>query len=937
MNMFIGIILGILFSVASNFLMYWLLIFYEKLSGNNIIAISSNFQIPEVVIPSLIAIVTIFFTIIALSFNLSKKLPDEIIDKYILYDKILWTYLSYQTSLIILLVLIASSQWFDLYWSYVLIFDLGLSLIVTFWFFSWFVRRTNKKTIYKILENKIEKVNLTNQKDFVKNLNFSKVKIEDLGYRYRFSFENFDMKKINQINAKEWSGQLPELLITTDKEGMHHYTYFSSKPGIIDIKRNKIEKFIREHESSDDIKEIKFVKENNFVMRLQPIYEITFYLEDSDNAKNLIKQLSDIFKLKELGELEELNDWLLCMTHSRENSPKQLEEDFHFLQNILKKAITKNPGLFQSIFNSLENNFDYTLENNEKVMEQTLILIYRLKEFYIKNLPLVNFMQSTFKNILLNYSSTITSDYSTKYATSILYLSELIGFDFVRQFENEQDIQKLDNYGIIIRNTIENSYQIITNTIRSFFKNPTNYEIYLKEHMQQFINLLQFYHSDPYQYNINYHTLEVSDTAIIDKKCKIVGKSEKCKRLKIAELAFHLFYLIENKKLPLSLKDLVFDFMNHGDIYGDIDPAPFWTMNEKLHDKGVFTVPEFPREKYSLLFLFYLKQSKKEYVLPKWTIENIHLIEKLKDTTESFDYGFVNSWTKIEKDEFEQIKRELINKFNEGIKLCKKDEEDRIVKAELDDQLISNFKNSIEKHWKDNAVIRKLFEINNNYLAKLNDKPEENPENYFGFYVVFEKSYFIKDPPITWARTLESSYGISLAKNENEQIIKEIISKKNLSLLGEGVESSLNNLLDKFENKNDLVILVDFKKWKEFQSMESFTPQYKISEELTFPQTHHSFIGLYKFKNIDFSVYSFNNINALVVVDIKKIGKLVQYSPFENKEQEFYIDVAELEEDDIKKLSKTEGGKTKVKIRIAEKFRLEDIDVNAFEGHKLKD
>ncbi|GAJ22861.1 unnamed protein product, partial [marine sediment metagenome] len=60
---------------------------------------------------------------------------------------------------------------------------------------------------------------------------------------YRFSFENFNMKKINQINAKEWSGQLPELLITTDKEGLHHYTYFSSKPCIIDIKRNKIEKF----------------------------------------------------------------------------------------------------------------------------------------------------------------------------------------------------------------------------------------------------------------------------------------------------------------------------------------------------------------------------------------------------------------------------------------------------------------------------------------------------------------------------------------------------------------------------------------------------------------------------------------------------------------------------------------------------------------------
>ena len=131
--------------------------------------------------------------------------------------------------------------------------------------------------------------------------------------------------------------------------------------------------------------------------------------------------------------------------------------------------------------------------------------------------------------------------------------------------------------------------------------------------------------------------------------------------------------------------------------------------------------------------------------------------------------------------------------------------------------------------------------------------------------------------------------------------------------------------------------VLDFKKWKEFQSLASFTPHYRISEVLTFPQTHHSFIGLYKFNNFDFPVYSFNNIGLLVVIDIKKIGKLVQYSPFENKEQEVYIDVAELEEDDLKKLFKTEEGKSKVKIRIAEKFRLENIDVNAFEGLKSVD
>ena len=944
-----GILKGILCVVLFNYSLYWLIKNLMNVTNTYVYIVPFNIflstsydflvEVPTIVVPSLVAIITISFTIIALSFNLREKLPDDIIYKHILYDKMVGGYLAIQSTFVIFLLAILFSNYYNLFWSYVFIFDLGIAVIATFWFFTWFIDRTNKKGIYKKLGTQIDKRFFDEKEDSLKGLdNIPNIQIKDLGNSYLFKFTNFNKKKVPQVNAKSLNQkEIPELLLTTDKEGIH-YIHFASRAGIVKIDENKLKKFVTKYKDSSNFNYLIFPKKNNFILGMQGIYEFVFCLEDADEIKELTRMLSDIFTLTESEEIDEINDWLLCLNHSRTKNPKEIEDDFGFLEIILKKAIETNLGLFQLIFNTLERNFDGTLKNNEKVMSQTIFLIYRLRSSFMKNLPLVLYMQSTFKNIILSYSFTLDKTYSKRYATSVLYISEFIRYEFMDTFEQEQNIKKLEIYKQIITNNIDTNHQIVRNTIRSFSKNPIDYEIYLKEHMQQFISTLEIYYEDPYHYNSNYYNMPDTEREIIDKKCGIVKEANGFLRLKITDLAFQMISLIENNKLPFSLKGLVFDFIQYGDIYENTDPAPFWFMDEKLHPSGAYTVPQFPKEKYILIYLFYLKSIEKPYIFPKEEFKNLHLIEELKKTLELFKYEYVTGWIKIERKDFNQIKKELIPKFDEGIKKCNEDEKNKIADAKIEDKLITNFKTSVVKHWKENAFMRRLFEINNNYKKQTKKKPKTNSYASFGYYFIFEKSYFIKNPPVSWgARTVGSSYGLNLARSEDEKILNDIISKKKLLEIEGSIENSLKTLLGNFKDTKHLIIFVNTKQEDKIYNSKFFESRYKMSErDLKEMEKHRSFIGFFEYNATQIPVYQLTKIDVLLIVDIKKIGKLVQYGPYKDIDEELYVEVSELEQKDKKSLSKSEKRETKIKIRIAEKFRVEDIDKSAFEGYTIK-
>lgn len=895
-------------------------------------------QIPAITISVLIALMTIFFTIITLSFNLNSKFPDKIIYKYIIYNKRVTTYLSVLAGFLLTQVSILLLNLYNNYWSLVFLFDI---IVVIFWtisFFYWFIKITNKKGIFAILEDNVESKHLKNNSKppiFDKLPDFDSAVSGDY---HTIKSKIFDSKKIPAKPPQIMTNHSnPFTLAYDEKEGMQHFS-FSPTTGIAKVDYKKLNKLLKEN--SEIISYGILISDGAFVSRLNLLNKICFYTEDEIKLKELIRAFSEITQVIEPEEIEEINDWLLFLDHSRRINPKEIEDDFDFLKEVLKKAIACNQlHIIRLIFDTLERNFDINRENNDKILEQTISLIYKLKSMLSNNFNMLQFIQSKFKSIIINYSHTLSNKYSPRYATAILYLSEFIRFDFMTSFENEGNIKNLEKYNFVLTDNIECGNQILTNTINLHFEDTRIYEKYLKEHMQQFISILQFYYDDPYHYDYNheYHSLKTDVKKLIDTKTAIIKTLKKTQRIKITDAALHLLYLIENETVSSKLINLVFDFMKFGNIYEyglSADPSPWWVMDEKLHSDGAFMVPKFPSEKYITYYLIYAEFNNYKIEPTELKYHQVHFIEELNKTIEATTYADITKWIDIPEEKFNEIKQKLGKSFLEGIEKCNNDEKNIVINSDIDKDLVNEFEKKLITYWDERSIIRRLFKSAGNYEQKLNKKPSTTANKSFGFYFIFEKSYFMKNPPVPWARTVESDYGINLAKSENETILREIISKKRLRTTKDTLEISLNKCITKLANKDSLVIILGSHQRENLLKTASFVHKYQMAYSPKDPKQWF-YEGIYKFMKLKIPVYIFD-VDATLVIDLKNIAKLVQYSPYGNSTKEIYVEVSALEENDTKNLDKLESPKSKVKVRILEQFRIEKINKNAFCGYSLK-
>ncbi|GAA0735333.1 hypothetical protein [Clostridium oceanicum] len=177
----------------------------------------------------------------------------------------------------------------------------------------------------------------------------------------------------------------------------------------------------------------------------------------------------------------------------------------------------------------------------------------------------------------------------------------------------------------------------------------------------------------------------------------------------------------------------------------------------------------------------------------------------------------------------------------------------------------------------------------------------------FGINTFFDKSAFFDDDiePYFQFRGLDDAFnfGRSIIEGENKTIIKkmnelvDIIDKSEFENYLDGVEDisklifiSVNNAAyDFFERKFDNNKYIP--KWhREFGENNAK----KYSKEIT---------GIYKHKNYNIPVYNVfcdKNEFEIFIVDISKIGKMIQYSPIENEKDQsevfnyFTIDVQEI-------------------------------------------
>jgi len=950
-----GTSIGIIITV----ILYGLLAHFVEISGNHLQFIITliildkkvNFDlilpfnteivniIPSIVIVSIITIVSIFFMIISLAFNFRKKFSDYIVDKWIINTPEVGSYFGIQIGFVLALSAVLLN-FYDMYWACVFLIDLIISISLTLWFFLWFLIRSNKKGLFKELQKNIEETYVTDTKSHLENkLNrISEIEVKESGNYYQINFKKQEGKNKNLPKATESKHNTPTEAIITDKV-IKEKIIFAPSNAIVKIDENKMVRIIKQFKETEDIVNIILIKNNQYTRRSNPthIIHITDEFEKSEKINQLLEQLFEATEFIDFKDIEALSDWLQIVSQSRENDPNELEQDFEFLKNISINSINKNPSLFYTILDILEQNFDENLSNNEKMMQQTIGLIYSLKKEFTKNLQMLRYVQQKFYTMLQNYALTLDKNFSRRYATAGLYIAEFIRFEILKNFESEKNIDVIQVYKSALLENIDIGFRLLETDLFLFFKQPKHYEIYLKDHIQQFISTLQFYSEDPYHYDKNYYKQADSEKQVIDAKCQVVKETKQVLKSRITELCYRMFYLIENKKLTKNLKELVFDLMQYSNIYAELDSAPFWSLEHKLHPEGAFTVPKLPKERYILFYLFYQKVKEMPFSLPKPVFENLHLIEELKKELESLTSETVSNWIKINDEEFSNTKSELESILNDAIKKAEEDEKNRIINAKLDNNKIQKFKETVIKEWEENSTVRDLFKKAKNYLEKINTNPKKDSDKFFGFYTLFEKSYFIKNPPVPWGGDIGTDYGRNLARAENENIIKQIIKQKQLPALYTDLENSITNLLKKFKAKKDLIIIVDSEKSSELYKCKAFIPKYAKDFKFNKKVKGYSFSGVFKNKGHYFPIYQFSNINCILALDFRKIGKLVQYNAFGKTKQAIYISVEELDKKDINKLNKKiKNPKTKIKIRIAEKYRIENINSNAFEGYKLR-
>lgn len=915
-NIWIGAALGAFFISIINISMYFILSNQFK----EIMTYWDLYQVLSIFIPSVTAILTISFTVIVLSFNLDKNLPTKIIEKYILNSKTLWLYLSSQTVFIIFSVFAFYRKLNNVYWIYVIFFDLVISVIFSLIFFYWFLERSNKKGIYSIIIKKFSK-KINHQKQQNYDLKLSSFNVDLLGSIY--SIKKFS-SDVSESKEREENGDFDQDIFSKFPQFVR-----ANKSGVIKYRENDLKNVI---ESNNDlIQKLEIIKSGEFVAENDNICSIQFNTETKVQRNKVLKDIHGMIKIVD-EDNEYIRDILDCIIHSERNEKSQLDDDFKVLYEILETASKIRDVEYDTIINTLEK---YIQQNrtSENLIKQIILLIYRSSNIRTNNFHFTIKTQNFLVRLFTSYYEFL-KDYSKTYATSGLYLSEFIKYNFHTNFENEKDKSSLEMYNQIILNTINVCFEISSYTIRNFFRNEKFNEIYLNEQLQNIIRVLEFYSSDQYHYNMNFDGLRDEEKELIKEKCNIISQAQVYLRKKITDMAFHILYLIQSGKLPISIVKNTFDFIENGDVYQDLDPAPSWMMDDKIHPAGAYFVPQFPRERYILFYLFYQKKNGKNIKSVKWTYDKLHLAEEIKNEAEKMEFDNIETLITMKKGEFNEIKSALVEEFKKAVEACKRHEKEIIINKKIDDDKIKKFRESIIDYWKQNTVVRKLFEIHGNYIERISEKPKTKPDSFLGIYTIFEKSYFIKDPPVPWAGELEHDFGTSLSRSENEHIIRQIIQTKTLPHLNTDLETSFKIIIDKL-GTHDSIIFIDSKKEDELSNLKMFTPRYEMQNELKFPETHFACLGFFIYNKIKYPIYALNNVNAVIGIDFKEVGKLVQYDGSDSKKEQIHVSVSKLDKHDEKVLKPDEEPKTKVKIKVVDRFRLEELNQKAFEGYSL--
>lgn len=270
------------------------------------------------------------------------------------------------------------------------------------------------------------------------------------------------------------------------------------------------------------------------------------------------------------------------------------------------------------------------------------------------------------------------------------------------------------------------------------------------------------------------------------------------------------------------------------------------------------------------------------------------LIKILDDISDNSDkWEFVLTEQAINK---VSLFKELLNKAKES----QENEELEIIrKKSISKNKIIQFKKEVIKGFYDSVILRSIL----NYLNLYEDQSKKaTPKDIkrFGFNIVDDKAAFFEDWHVhygNWGR----DYGRNLGQSENLDIIKKISEH-----CEEESSDNLEEVLEKFDIVEDIIVLSKHGQVYDFFSKsKNFIPKWSANiKKLPLQE----FAGYYKFKKREIPVFKIigdKDSKSIFILNKRKIGKLIQYSPIIKGEDKdlvidiFYINIQVFSENEV--------------------------------------
>lgn len=370
-------------------------------------------------------------------------------------------------------------------------------------------------------------------------------------------------------------------------------------------------------------------------------------------------------------------------------------------------------------------------------------------------------------------------------------------------------------------------------------------------------------------------------------------------------------------------------------------------------------------KKYFLLLLALIMEKEEHQIINSYGLPNYFNTYSLSNIEHSVD-GLVEIANKLKEQtrtlktlrfDITRLNETFDNKLITFLQSLKPQVEQRIKsiarKQGISLKKVEEFKEHLLNGFNEMVVIRDICKHCNLYKDETNEKLMRQGR-YFDFNIVFDKAAFFGEWYSHYINT-GTDYGRNVASSEDLYIIENLASH-----CTEIEADNLEEIIEKFNNLSDVIIIA--KNISMRKTFESKKFKSRWSSDIT-PVEIRGFEGWYTTNTQNVPVFQRyfinNNEKMILVLDVSRLGKFIQYSPIDKEKTEefrkgiFYINVQAFSENqklmeeflenpnllnglvDIgDKAQQREYLEEKVLIKVFERFEFERHE--EFEGYLIK-